>query len=217
MKNLLTICILMFGMNVNAQEPVAAIELPESNVLYRGYANKIIPAVSNNNGGTLFLAGQGVSISKAEEDDYFIAKPMGSNREVSILVNLIHGTDTTLLRKVDYRVMNLPDPSIYWGSAEGGYKGRSKANIREKNLSVNYFHGFPLKSEFTVVSWELTVDSNLVVMGNGSSLHEAEETLKKITETTIVTIRARVIGQDRITRVREASWEVDPWEETEER
>ncbi len=213
MKNLLTICILMFGMNVNAQEPIAAIELPELNILYRGYTNKIIPAVYNNNGGTLLLVGEEVSISKDEDDDHFIAKPMGSDRYVSISVHLINGTDTTFVRKVDYRVMNLPDPSIFWGPIEAG----NKANIRERKLFAKYSPWIPLKAEFTVVSWELIIDSNVVVTGNGSLLYEAEETLKKFTETTTVSMRVRIKGVDGITRIREGYWEVEPWGETEER
>ena len=216
MKNLFAISILMFGMNVNAQAPIAAIELAELNILYRGYGNMIIPAVYNNNGGKLLLVGDDVSISKAEGGDYFTATPMGNARYVSISVHLINGTDTTFVRKVDYRVMNLPDPNIYWGPSVSYYNMKNKANIRERKLFAKYGPEIPLKAEFTVVSWELIIDSNVVVTGNGSLLYEAEETLKKITETTTVSMRVRIKGADGITRIREGSWEVEPWEETEE-
>ncbi len=208
MKNLLTICILMFGMNVNAQEPIAAIELSELNVLYRGYANMIIPAVYNNNGGTLLLVGDDVSISKAEGGDYFTATPMGNARYVSISVYLIKKRDTTFMRKIDYRAHNLPDPSIYWGLARDG----EKANIREKELFAMYSPDIPLSAHYSVVSWELTVDST-VVTGTGSNLDEAEEILRKITKTTTVSMKVKFLGSDQITRSRVVSWEVEPWDE----
>lgn len=211
MKNLLLLSVLTLGLCVLAQEPIVAIEMPEYNILYRGYPNKIIPAVYNNGEGTIFLEGKGVSISKDENGERFTVKVTGSGRAALISVYLINGNDTTFLRKVNYRVSNLPDPAMYWGGAKEG----GKANIREDKLFAKYGPEIPLAAQFTVVSWELSVDSS-VVMSNGNNLHEAEEILKKIEKPTKASFKIKYIGVDGITRTCNSFWLIDPWDETDE-
>jgi hypothetical protein len=201
----------LMSTKVHSQQPIAAIELPEYNLLYRGYTNKIIPAVSNNNGGTMLLTSEDVTIKKSDDGIHYFLETVSKKRTVCISFNLINGNDTTFVRRVEFRLYNLPDPSLYWGPAkEGGH-----ANIREHKLFVKYPPEIPLNAEFRVVKWEVCVDS-IFVKGKGGSIKDAESILKKVDKASNVSIIVTFVGPDGIHRKKMAIWKVEAWDETEE-
>ena len=132
-------------------KPSGSIELPELNVLYRGYPNKAKATASGYD--QTMLTGSGASVSKS--GDGYIVKPTGRGREAYLMVsgkNSVTG-ESTQLAKVKYRVSNLPDPEIYWGAAKSGSRG-SKA---ETKLFAKYPPEIPLNATFTIKSWECSV------------------------------------------------------------
>ena len=85
-------------------KPSGSIELPELNVLYRGYANKAKATASGYD--QTILSGQGATVSKS--GDGYIVSPTGRGREAFLTVsgkNTASGK-TVSLNRVKYRVSN---------------------------------------------------------------------------------------------------------------
>lgn len=126
-------------------EPTGSIELVELNVLYRGYPNKV--EASGSGYQTTSLSGSNVSISKSGKG--YIVKP-GKGRSATLSVTGKNADGASkVLKKGDYRVSNLPDPTLYWGSAKSGAKGSKGSRL----LQAKYPPEIPLKANFTVVRW----------------------------------------------------------------
>lgn len=202
MKTLLTLFSISFALILQAQTPTAALETPDINMLYRGYANKIIPAVTNSNGKQIILSGKGISLNKTS-DGYYIAKP-GRGKTASISIYLADKKDTTFIKEVEYRVSNLPDPSLYLGKARIG----SSADIHATELHVKYIPEIPLKAEFKVKKWSITVNEE-TISGTGKSIKSASELLKNAPNGAVVMVNVDVLGEDGITRMRTGNWVVE--------
>ena len=184
-------------------KPQGSIELPELNVLYRGYPNKVEATASGYDQTS--LSGSGVSLTKSGTG--WIAKPTGNGREAFLTVsgkNTATGQSVTL-KKVKYRVSNLPDPEIYWGAAKNGQKG-SKA---ETKLFAKYGPEIPLKAEFTIKSWECSVPGAArPVMGTGSMISSASPLLRAAPAGSMVSFICKVVGPDGITRTRAGAFKI---------
>ena len=208
MKCLVIIVSLMFGINSWGQNPVAAVQLSEYNILYRGYENKVIPVVTNNSGKEVRLVGTTSTVEKVENEDYFIVKLTGRGKTEVLHVLLYDGKKTDTVQSIRYRVQNLPAPEIYWGGLRSGGIG----NITAKRLSIDYPEGVQLRNDFRIISWEITVKGE-VIKGNGDKLTSAEDFLKKIENGTILLFKVKVLSPDGITRIMSAQWEVQSWKE----
>lgn len=203
MKTFLSLISITLTITLYAQNPIAALESPELNVLYRGYANKIIPAVSNNQGKTIILSSEGTQISKPEGTDYFVAKP-GRDSKVSIAISLTDGHDTTFVREVEYRVSNLPDPTLYLGKSRIG----SAADINATELHVKYPAEVPLKASFQITKWSITVNGE-TISGTGNNIKSASELLQNASDGAVVFVQLNILSSDGITRMRTGNWIVE--------
>ncbi len=183
-------------------KPQGSIELPELNVLYRGYPNKAEATASGYDKS--ILGGTGVSISGSGP---YIVKPTGNGRTAYLTVsgkNTATG-QTVQLKRVEYRVSNLPDPEIYWGAAKNGQKG-SKA---ETKLFAKYGPEIPLKADFTIKSWECSVPgASRPVMGTGSLITSASPLLRAAPMGSMVSFICKVVGPDGITRTRAGAFKI---------
>lgn len=183
-------------------KPSGSIELPELNVLYRGYRNMVEVTASGYDKS--ILGGTGVSISGSGP---YVVQPTGNGREAFLTVsgkNTATG-QTVQLKRVAYRVMNLPDPEIYWGAAKNGQKG-SKA---ETKLFAKYGPEIPLKAEFTIKSWECSVPgASRPVMGTGSMITSASPLLRAAPVGSMVSFICKVVGPDGITRTRAGAFKI---------
>ncbi|MFK7783472.1 MAG: hypothetical protein AB8B56_00075 [Crocinitomicaceae bacterium] len=194
-----------------AQEPSGAIELPEHNILYRGYPNKVIPAATNNLNREVILFGSpNVTIIKQPDSETYIVKP-GKGKVASLYIGLVNGDSTDTIRTVRYRVVNLPDPTLYWS----GIKDGAKANIRSKKLFAKYPPSIPLNATFNILDWEILHNGERT-HGKGSNLSSAEDLFKEIKEETEILITTTVVGPDGVQRKITGVWKVKPWGETEE-
>jgi hypothetical protein len=210
MKNSLYIIIFLnLVFQLSAQTPIAAIESPELNILYRGYPNKLIPAVTNNDSAEVLIKGDDVFIEKF--DDYYIVKPTSAGRSVSLYVVLEKNGIQDTIRKLKYRVYNIPDPILYWGTS----KNSEKANIRHQKIFAKYPPEIALSAQFTIESWSIKY-KNLEVSGKGNDLSSAEKFLKKIKKETTIEIITIVMGIDGVRRKIKGSWTVIPWKEEKE-
>ncbi len=185
-------------------KPSGSIELPELNVLYRGYPNKVNATASGYD--QTVLGGTGVSISKS--GDGWIAKPVGRSRKAYLTVtgkNSATG-QSKQLKKVEYRVSNLPDPEIYWGAAKSGQKGSKY----ETKLFAKYPPEIPLNATFRIKSWECVIPGapGRPPMGSGSNVAGATRLIKQAKPGTTITFVCKVIGPDGITRTRVGAFKI---------
>ncbi len=203
----LLICLVFIPLQSFAQEPVGAIELPEFNVLYRGYPNKVIPAITNNGDAHLILVGTNCSISKSENSDFFTVVPDKSKTAtIALVLNQDGRLDT--VRRIHYRVLNLPDPLLYWGPS----KQDTKADLHELLLFAKYPPEVPLNAQFSIVEWSI-IGTEDTISDVGSNLRKADSLFRTFNLPTSVTIRTIVVGPDGIRRVMIGNWFVDAWTE----
>lgn len=178
-------------------KPSGAISLPELNVLYRGYANKVA-AVASGFDQTI-LSASGASLSKS--GDVWIAKPSGRNREATLTVsgkNSVTGKTSQLLSQ-KFRCLNLPPPTLFWGASRSGDKGSAAAT----KLFAKYGPEIPLKAEFKIVSWEVQIPGaqGAPPAGPGSNLSAAASNLiRQARRGMQVSFMCKVVGPDGIRR-----------------
>ncbi len=136
---------------VTVMKPSGSIELPELNVLYRGYDNKVLATASGF--PSTVITGSGATLA-ASSDGMYIARPTGGGRTAKLTVSgKTADGKTVALRSVEYRVLNLPKPTMYWGGVEDG----GTANPREKFIFTKYGPEVPLNAAFNIISWEVNV------------------------------------------------------------
>lgn len=211
MKTLTLFFLLLIGSNCSAQEPVGAMELLEMNILYRGYTNKVIPAVTNNDGREISVSATNASISKEADEDYFIVKP-GNGKTVKLTISLTDDNGKIeVIKTIEYRVTNLPVPYIYWCGARNG----SSANIKSTLFFAKYPPEIPLNASFKILHWKVEFEGNSL-SGEGSNISTAEEFLKEIPSGMTLVFEFAVLGSDGITRMKKGQWKVNSWEEETE-
>ena len=181
---------------VTVMKPSGSIELPELNVLYRGYDNKVNATASGF--PTTSISGSGASLTPTS-DGMYIAKPTGSGRTANLTVSGRTADGRTVaLKTVQYRVLTLPKPTMFWGSAEDG----SGASPREQFLFTKYGNDVPLNAKFTILSWKMTVEgAQRSITGSGKKLStEALTLLRAARSGSVVSYLLKVKGPDGTTR-----------------
>lgn len=203
----LTVFLSLMLQCLSQEQVVVALENPEHNILYRGYPNMIIPAVTNNDGHKVELRGDAeLSIEKWSDDQKYWVKPVSRKKYAVLHVVLISEGKVDTVRSIQYRLFNLPNPSLYWGGAFNG----SKASIKQKLIFAKYPPEISLNATFSVLSWTLFFN-NESVSGEGANISKAEELLKTIEQKSIVRIEAVAVGPDGVKRTIEGTWTVVPW------
>ena len=187
---------------VTVMKPSGSIELPELNVLYRGYANKVDPTASGY--PTTVLTGSGCSVSKS--GNIYVAKPGAGKKAYLTVSGKTADGKTVQLKKVEYRVSNLPDPELYWGAAKNGQKG-SKA---ETKLFAKYPPEIPLKATFKIVSWECQVPgaAGRPPSGSGSNIGAASGLLRAAKPGSQVSFICTVVGPDGVRRKKAGAFKI---------
>ena len=190
--------------DIVVMKPSGAIELPEMNVLYRGYANKAEATASGYD--QTILSGSGCSVSKSGTG--YIVKPTGRGREAYLTVsgkNTATGK-TASLKKVKYRVSNLPDPELYWGASKSGTKG----NRRETKLFAKYPPEIPLNASFKIINWECTIPGapGAPPRGSGGNIGAATSLIMQARAGMTVSFICTVVGPDGIQRKRAGAFKI---------
>ncbi|GAA0874495.1 gliding motility protein GldM [Wandonia haliotis] len=182
--------------NYSVGEPTGTVSLPEMNVLYRGYPNKVMGAASGYPDYKLSSGGN-VTITKGSNGMY-IASP-GSGREATIIIQGVSEDGTTAkLGDFKFRVNNMPKPSIYLGSLEDGSDAPSATIKSQSRLFAKYGPEIPLEANFTVKSWEVNVTgAPRPENGAGAALTpRALNLIKQARPGNTVSIMCTVVGPD---------------------
>lgn len=189
---------------VTVMKPSGSIELPQLNVLYRGYDN-VVNATASGFPKTM-LSGSGASLTPASNGMYH-ARPTGSGRTASLTVSgQTADGKKVALKTVQYRVMNLPKPTMYWGAVEDGNPG----NKGEKNIFTKYGNDIPLEAKFKIKSWVVSVQgAKGQVEGIGGKLSEkALAMFRAVGSGKRVNFNLKVLGPDNRTRRVNASFTI---------
>jgi gliding motility-associated protein GldM len=188
--------------NYTVGAPSGAVSLPEMNVLYRGYDNKVVGAVSGY--VDYKLSGSNVSLSKS--GDKWIAKP-GNGREAKInLTGIAEDGSSANVGTFDFRVRDLPKPTIKLGSVWDGEKVNA-ATIKAMNrLFAQYPPEIPLEAQFSITSYEIVVSgAPRSAKGTGASLNgDAMGLLKQVRGGATITIMTDFRGPDGRTKRKNA-------------
>ncbi len=189
---------------IQIMKPQGVVSLPDMNVLYRGYDNKIEATASGY--AETKVNGNGVSLSKSGNG--YIGRVNGSGKEATISISGFNkaSNKNVPLGTFKFRVRNLPPPSLFFGGAEdGGTASRSETRIFAK-----YGPEIPLNVSFTVLSWELIVaGAPMTAKGSGNQLDaKGVALLKQAKPGSMITIQTKVKGPDGVTRNKSGSFRV---------
>lgn len=186
--------------NYTVGQPMGVVSLPDMNVLYKGYDNKVMGTASGFPADKISLSGSGCTISKS--GNFYIARPgSGSTAKISVMGKKDDGTSVNL-GTFEFRVKNLPPPSIYLGSIVDG-STVSKSNLKaQTRLFAKYGPEIPLNVSFSVVSWSMSVTgAPREVKGTGSALNsQAKAMIKGVQPGGMVSFMVQVKGPDGIAR-----------------
>jgi len=163
---------------VVVMKPQGTVSLPDMNVVYRGYPNRIVGVASGYE--ETILSGSNIQLSKKGNE--YIGSP-GTGRECFITVSGRNKANnkTVQLGKYPFRVSGLPSPAAYLGSLGTGASTSKSAVAAMTRLFAKYPPEIPLKAEFNVDTWEISVTgAPRPISGKGQALSpEALSLLKQ--------------------------------------
>jgi hypothetical protein len=177
--------------SVTVMKPAGAIEMPEFNVLYRGYNNRIIATASGFDKTTL---GVSAGVNKTKSGDEWIVTPTGRGRQAFLTVS---GTNTTTgrtvqLKRVEYKVSNLPSPSLFCG----GVKEGGVIDGRATKIFAKYGPEIPLQSaKFKIINWECQVGNSPGAnpRGSGDDISSVTGLIRQAPRGTLITFMCTII------------------------
>lgn len=192
MKVLLTLLILLASITVKAQAfDVVNTSLSEDvNILYRGFANKI-KIISTDERARPSCRNCALS----RNGDHYVVKP---GRGKIAYVNIVRDNNgvSDTLKIEQFKVMNLPEPSIYIN----GELSTGKLNGDLKYARVQYKPDVPLDSKFTVKGWQMLIDGELFFGKNDRFPQMVNDAIAKLSSGAIISLKLDIEGPDGITR-----------------
>lgn len=177
---------------IKIMKPEGTVTLPDMNVLYRGYENKVT-GVASGFDQTLLSGGENIA-SIVKTGAQWVVKPgAGASAKINISGKNSVTNKTSNLGSFEFRVRSLPKPSIFVAGTAGG----GKISTNPPGLSAGYPPDIPLKASFTVLDWECAVQGIMgKKSGNGSSLSGVSAILGQAKPGSAVMIEASVKGPD---------------------
>lgn len=126
-----------------------ALGMPEYNVVYRGYDNKFEIGAGED---SRFVVLESTQAEVFRGDSCFYVRPNGPEKTITITMKNLK--ENKVLRTYEYRVLNLPVPSVYVGSA---LEGTTVVTLDQAEVRVGYEENAVLQSAgFDVISYEVT-------------------------------------------------------------
>jgi len=155
---------LPYTKTIKIMKPEGTVSLPELQVLYKGYPNKVVGLASGY--PETKLSGSGVSLTKSGA--YYTAMPTGGKTATISVSGYNEMTKKTAnLGTFTFEVRPLPKPQCYWGENSGGRASNKSIRV----LKAQYDASIPLKVNFSVTGWFLMVGGREYT-GSGASLTE---------------------------------------------
>ena len=177
-------------------KPQGTVSLPELNVLYIGYDNKV-DAVASGYDQTALSSSGNLRLTKNAKG--WIGKPSGGKTcTISVSGKSSITNKSVNLGTFTFRVSRLPDPELYWGGTKSG----EKANKSETKLFAKYPPEIPLNAQFRIVSWECAVPGALgkAPTGTGGDISAAGNLIRAAKPGMNVSFMCNVVGPDGVQR-----------------
>ncbi len=125
-----------------------ALAMPEYNVVYRGYDNKFEIGAGAD---TRFVVLESSQADVFRGDSCFYVRPTGPEKTIKITMKNLK--EDKVLKTYEYRVLNLPVPSVYLGDA---LEGTTVVTLENASVRVGYEENAVLQSAgFDVISYEV--------------------------------------------------------------
>lgn len=187
---------------VTVMKPSGSIELPELNVLYRGYKN-LVNATASGFDQTDISVTNG---SKSKSGEGWIVSPgRGATANITVIGRSTATGKSSNLKTSTFRVQNLPDPSLFWG----GKKSGEKANKNSSLLQAQYGPGIPLKAQFTIIGWSFqSPQANRPQTGSGGNIGAVSTIIRASKPGQQVGFVCTVRGPDGKTRKIGGTWTI---------
>jgi gliding motility-associated protein GldM len=185
---------------VLVMKPQGSIEMPQFNLLYRGYENIIVPTASGYN--ETILTGNNVTIIK--KSDHYIVKPGNGGVAKLVVTGKNSATnDSKVLKSITYKVVDLPDPVLFWGSSKTGGNANSS-----RVLIPKFEPGNPLNVNWNIIKWECSSSSlrGAPPTGSGNNISQANALINASPKGTMISFLATVTGPDNRKRQIAGSW-----------
>lgn len=193
MKLLLTFLIMLAGMYGSAQ---ITLSLPEYNILYRGYTNRVEVATQTRvKARSISLSSADAQFVRQEDHQWNI---ITTTPKDTIEIMLLHTKTRKIIDRMVFRVKDLPNPQLFVGATQV----EGKISKQENRLFARYTDS-PLRAEFSVLGGALAMDNDpRIFQFEGNKLGaDYLGYVKNMPEGTIVTIKALVIGVDKKERI----------------
>jgi len=185
--------------SVMVMKPSGSIEMPEFNVLYKGYDN-IVNATASGYPNTN-LTGSNVSISKSGTG--YVVRPNSTGTATLSISGTTKDGTTVPLKRMQFKVKLLPSAELYWGGQRQGGK-ITTAGVLIAKLGP----GIPLNAQYTVKSWSAT-STNLrgaPATGVGGSLAGLRSIANLINPGGKIIITAKVLRPDGVIETLVGVW-----------
>ena len=157
---------------IKIMKPEGTVSLPDMQVLYRGYQNKVV-GVASGYDQTILTAGPGLSLTKS--GNLWIASPSAGPKTVDISISGKSSvTDKTVsLGKFTFKVKPLPPAAIYFANKGTG----ESASKTAKGLSAKFPPSVDLTGvNFKVLNWKMDFKGRQV-KGQGELIDAAASAL----------------------------------------
>ncbi|MCR9173507.1 MAG: hypothetical protein NXI10_13485 [bacterium] len=188
MRNLLLILFLGLGTNViNAQS--ACIDLVNMNVLYRGVNNQVVVGISGYPDHSALVMIDNGELEEISVGVYTILP--GDGKLCTISVYAKSDDSQVLLKKAQYRVSNLPDPTVYLGGKVSG----NEVSALDAALEVRMSYQIPVRTNFTILNWEATYNDHSIT-GNTNDLQVLYEFISALEPGGTMVIKGKAERQD---------------------
>ena len=152
-----------------------ALAMPEYNVVYRGYDNKFEIGAGED---TRFVVLESTQAEVFRGDSCFYVRPTGPEKTITITMKNLK--ENKVLKTYEYRVLNLPVPSVYIGTA---LEGTTVVTLDQEAVRVGYEENAVLQSAgFDVISYEVnsvSIEKPLGVISGTKITQEVMDALTK--------------------------------------
>jgi hypothetical protein len=152
-----------------------ALAMPEYNVVYRGYDNKFEIGAGAD---TRFIVLESTQAEVFRGDSCFYVRPTGPEKTITLTMKNLK--ENKVLKTYEYRVLNLPVPSVYIGNA---LEGTTVVTLDQELVRVGYEEATVIQSAgFEVISYEVnsvSIDKPLGVINGTRITQEVMDALTK--------------------------------------
>ncbi|MDF3027078.1 MAG: hypothetical protein K0S23_1385 [Fluviicola sp.] len=152
-----------------------ALAMPEYNVVYRGYDNKFEIGAGAD---TRFIVLESTQAEVFRGDSCFYVRPTGPEKTITLTMKNLK--ENKVLKTYEYRVLNLPVPSVYIGNA---LEGTTVVTLDQELVRVGYEETTVIQSAgFEVISYEVnsvSIEKPLGVINGTRITQEVMDALTK--------------------------------------